>query len=230
MTSTATTYAPTTAAATTSPRASSAAADAAAKLGGDMQTFLKMLTTQLQNQDPTQPLDPNQFTSQLSQFAAVEQQIAVNQHLESLIGLQRSSMVLSAASLVGRAVDVESDTLALSGGRSQTLRLPAATATSSYARLSVTDASGQVIRQAVTPLGSSASAWTWDGRDVAGRAVADGNYKIGVVGLDAAGTERGALTSVVTGTVTGTGRDGDSQTLSLGPLSVPVDAIRDVRN
>ena len=45
---------------------------AAVQLAGDVQTFLKMLTTQLQNQDPTQPLDPNQFTGQLAQFSAVE--------------------------------------------------------------------------------------------------------------------------------------------------------------
>lgn len=207
----------------------SAAASAAASLGGDMQTFLRMLTTQLQNQDPTQPLDPNQFTAQLSQFAAVEQQIAMNQHLDSLIALQRSSIMLEAAPLVGRPVEVESNTLALRAGQAQTLRLPAADGLSRYARISITDASGRVVREAVAPLGAAASNWNWDGLDASGRGLPDGDYRVGVTALDAAGTQRGMLGFTLAGTVTGIARSGDAATLSLGALTVGLDSLRNVR-
>jgi len=215
--------------ATATAAAPTAAASAATRLGGDMQTFLKMLTTQLQNQDPTQPLDPNQFTAQLSQFAAVEQQIAVNQHLESLIALQSSSMMLQAAPLVGRSVEVEADTLALRTGQAQAVRLPAADGQNSYARITVADSSGQVVRTAGMPLGTTVSSWTWDGRDGTGRNLPDGNYKVSVTGLDAAGTQRSGLGFTLAGVVTSVARNANAATLSLGGLTVGLDSLRNLR-
>lgn len=207
-----------------------AAADAAKRLGGDMQTFMKMLTTQLQNQDPMQPLDPSEFTAQLSQFAAVEQQIAVNQHLDSLIALQRSSMMLAAAPLVGRRVEVESATLALRGGSAPTVRLPAAEGAMRHARLSLTDGAGRVVREAMAPLGNVASDWVWDGRDAGGRPLPDGDYRLALLGVDAAGTTRSVLAPTVSGTVTGVAQGSRSPTLSLGNLSVGLDALRSLRD
>ena len=103
---------------------------AATRLGADLNTFLTMLTTQLQNQDPTNPLDTNQMTNQLVQFASVEQQIAINQNLTSLIDLQQTAQLTAAAPLLGRQVEVTSDQLALQNGSAE-IRLPAAgTATS----------------------------------------------------------------------------------------------------
>lgn len=206
-----------------------AAASAAARLGGDMQTFLTMLTTQLRNQDPTQPLDPNEFTAQLSQFAAVEQQIAVNQHLDSLISLQRSANMLGASQLVGRTVEMDASSLALRAGQAQALRLPAAEGQLRQARITISDGTGQVVREVVAALGSATTDWQWDGRDANGRAVADGSYRVAAVGLDAAGTQRGTITPGVSGTVTKIARQGEVAMLSIGALSVPVDALRHVR-
>ena len=61
--------------------------NSSAQLAEDFDSFLQLLTTQLQNQDPLSPLDTNEFTSQLVQFAGVEQQINVNQKLNSLVSL-----------------------------------------------------------------------------------------------------------------------------------------------
>jgi flagellar basal-body rod modification protein FlgD len=205
-----------------------AATGAGAKLAGDMQTFLKMLTTQLQNQDPTKPLDPNEFTAQLAQFASVEQEIAVNQHLDSLIALQRSSIMLSAAPLVGHSVEVTSSTLALRDGKAQELRLPAADGNARTARIIITNASGQTVRDALVGLGAAASGWNWDGRGASGLTMPDGTYKVAVTGIDAAGTARGALDFALGGTVTGIARKGDVATLSLGALGVGLDSLRSV--
>ena len=60
-------------------------------LGSNFNTFLTLLTTQLQNQDPTSPLDTNQFTSQLVQFSQVEQAINTNTNLQALINSRRAS-------------------------------------------------------------------------------------------------------------------------------------------
>lgn len=64
------------------------APSAFSSLTKNFDTFLTLLTTQLRNQDPLDPLDTEKFTSQLVQFASVEQAIKTNQHLETLIALQ----------------------------------------------------------------------------------------------------------------------------------------------
>src|SRR5262249_10208809 len=70
--------------------------NAASQLAGNFDEFLKLLTTQLQHQDPLSPLDPNQFTQELVQFSSVEQQIQTNTSLSTLISLQQNAQVTSA--------------------------------------------------------------------------------------------------------------------------------------
>jgi flagellar basal-body rod modification protein FlgD len=193
-----------------------------------MSTFLTMLTTQLRNQDPTQPLDPNQFTAQLSQFAAVEQQIAVNQNITSLVALQRSAVMLDATSLVGRTVDVASGAISLQGGATQALRLPAADGQTRIARVSVTNAAG-LVRETMVPLGATPMTWLWDGLDTRGRMQAPGAYQVSIVGLDGTGTPRTPLEAVVTGVVSAVERQGDTPVFALGSLLTPVEALRRVQ-
>jgi flagellar basal-body rod modification protein FlgD len=204
------------------------AAGAQQRIAGDMRTFLQLLTTQLRNQDPTQPLDPNQFTAQLAQFASVEQQIAANQHMESLLDLQRSSAMMSAAPLVGRRVEVNSDRVALQAGTAQEVRLPALSGAESAtrARIAITGANGTVVREAIVPLGTAASSWNWDGRDGRGRAMPDGSYGIAVTGLDAEGSTRGALAVTLAGTITEVSREGTEPRLTMGGLGVGLAALR----
>ena len=204
-------------------------ADAAtAELAGNIDTFLKLLTTQLRNQDPTDPMDPNQMVGQLSQFAMVEQQIAVNKHMSSLISLQRSAVMLDAAGLVGQQVEVESRSIELRGGVTQALALPSADGAVRQARITITNQAGDKVREAVVPLGASGSSWTWNGLNDAGRGVADGAYAVTVAGLDGSGRPRSAITSAVSGTVTSIERNGDLAMLAVGALVVPADALRRV--
>src|SRR5690349_19629108 len=94
-------------------------ASAGATIGGDFNTFLKMLTTQLQNQDPTNAMDPTQMTNQLVAFAQVEQQISMNTNLNSLISLQQAQSLTTGASLVGRKVELSGSTLPLQNGQAE---------------------------------------------------------------------------------------------------------------
>jgi len=71
--------------------ASAAGSNAAQQLAGNFDTFLQLLTTQLQNQNPLDPLDTNQFTQQLVEFASVEQQVNMNTNLQTLISMQQTS-------------------------------------------------------------------------------------------------------------------------------------------
>jgi len=201
---------------------------ATSELTGNIDTFLKLLTTQLRNQDPTDPMDPNEMVGQLSQFAMVEQQIAVNRHMNSLISLQRSAVMLDAAGLVGQTVEVESRSLELRGGATQALALPSADGAVGQVRIAITNQAGDKVREAVVPLDANGSSWTWDGRTDAGRAAADGTYSVTVAGLDSSGRSRRNITSAVSGTVTSIERSGDLAMLALGNLVVPADALRRV--
>jgi flagellar basal-body rod modification protein FlgD len=208
---------------------SSAAASAARSLGGDMQTFLRLLTTQLRNQDPTQPMDPNQLTQQLAQFAGVEQQIATNRHMEAMLALQRSSALVAATPMMGREVEVAADHLQLSNGTAQEVRLPAAAGNVTRARVALTDGTGAVVRDAIVTLGQAPAGWSWDGKNARGRALPDGRYGLTVTGVDSTGGTTGALTALVAGTVTGMSQDQDGVQLAVGALTTGFDTLRRVR-
>ncbi|MBL6076621.1 flagellar biosynthesis protein FlgD [Belnapia sp. T18] len=215
---------------TTGAGGSAAAAGGKAKTGlaGDFNTFLTLLTTQLQNQDPTKAMDTNEMTNQLVSFAGVEQQIAMNANLTRLIGLQQGAQLTAAAPLIGERVEVESDRLSLQDG-SATLRLPTAGPVQ-QAVIRVLDSAGRILREDTVKLGSAAQDWRWDGRTKAGQRLPDGAYGFAVAGLDAQGAAQTVAATVV-GTATAARRPsgGDVQ-LQLGAVSVGFDAMRGIAN
>ncbi|MBU8540775.1 flagellar hook assembly protein FlgD [Falsiroseomonas tokyonensis] len=195
------------------------------RLSGDLDTFLKLLTTQLRNQDPTSPMDANQLTQQLVQFSTVEQQINTNNTLQQLLALQQSSQLGEAAALVGRRVAVESDRLPLQSGQAQ-VNLPAAGAART-ARIEVRDANNILVRASDVTLGANASRWNWDGKTANGTQKPDGTYRVTVSGRDSNGAAV-PLTFSVTGQVTGAVRDAGVVTLRMGGLNVGYDRLRDL--
>src|SRR6201993_2681459 len=77
------------------------------QIAGNFTTFLTLLTTQLQNQNPLDPLDTNQFTSQLVQFASVEQQLRQNDQLATLVNLEKTAQSTAALAYVGYTAVVD---------------------------------------------------------------------------------------------------------------------------
>ena len=201
----------------------SAAGASNTRLAGDFNTFLTLLTTQLQNQSPTDPLDPNEMTNQLVQFASVEQQISMNQNLERLISLQQAAQLTASAPLVGQRVEIEADQVPLQNGRGE-IRLPVA-GTARFADITITDGTGRALRQQSVALGTSASGWTWDGRDATGRTLTDGAYRVNVTGRGANG-EAVSMPFTVAGTVTGAEQRANGLNLSIGSLAVGFDKVR----
>ena len=86
-------------------------------LSSNFGDFLGLLMTQLKNQDPTSPLDTNQFTSELVQFSSVEQQINTNTSLTQLIQLTQAGEVMQASAMTGKQVTVTSDHVPLQSGK-----------------------------------------------------------------------------------------------------------------
>jgi flagellar basal-body rod modification protein FlgD len=197
------------------------------KFGGDFNTFLTLLTTQIKNQSPTDPLDTNQMTNQLVQFASVEQQISMNQNLQRLLALEQTSQLTASAPLIGQMVSVEAEQITLQSGTGS-LNLPAAGA-SQNALVTIRGSGDRVLRQETVPLGSAPKTWSWDGKGSDGLALPDGAYKVSVTGV-AIGGKPEALPFTTVGKVTGAERAGGDLRLLLGQLQVSFDKLRNVNS
>jgi flagellar basal-body rod modification protein FlgD len=153
-------------------------------IAGNFQTFLQLLTTQLKNQNPLDPLDTNQFTQQLVQFAQVEQQLKSNEQLTTLVSLQRTAQGTQALNFVGETVAVDGASAPLgNGSASWTLNVPRA----SIATVNIRSATGQTVFNGIFTMNAGQQPFVWDGRDSSGLRWPDGNYTIAVTAQDANG-------------------------------------------
>src|SRR5215471_16206021 len=166
-------------------------------IAGNFQTFLTLLTTQLRNQDPTNPLDTNQFTQQLVEFAQVEQQLRSNDQLATLVSLQQTAQSTQALSFVGDNVSVNSNTAQLANGSATwTISSPKP----STATLNISNSSGQLVYSGTTTLQAGSNAFKWDGQGNNGTPWPDGTYTMAVTAKDSSGQSVGVST-LVTGIV-----------------------------
>lgn len=154
--------------------------------GVDFNTFLKLLVAQLKNQDPLNPLDGTQFTGQIAQFSALEQQINTNNYLSSILEQRDYGQMTLANSYLGKVVLAPGDTLAIgeTGGAEFGYKLDG---TASSVTIDIYDAAGKVVR---TEMGEGATGnhiVTWDGKNDLGAQVAAGQYTVRVKALDADG-------------------------------------------
>lgn len=190
--------------------------------------FLLLLTTQLQNQDPLNPMDTAEFTQQLIGFANVEQQILTNVNLENLTALQAYNQLAAGVGLIGRWVEADGNSLALKNGEgigAYTLLGEAASA-----ELTVTDANGKVVRRMSVPTGNGHHEFIWDGRDDAGQVMADGLYSFAVRATDDDGNPVASYTSSI-GKVDGVETDDDGiLLLKMGDVKVPLSLIMRVHD
>ena len=162
-----------------------APAPASNKLGKD--EFLKLLMTQMGNQDPTAPNDSQAFVAQLATFAQLELQQNNNKNIESLLLAQASANQTSMANFVGKDVLFKSDSLQLIAGQKA-----GATASLKDGATNVTavvlDSEGKTVRtMQLGPHDAGSMAFEWDGRDDTGRSMPPGEYKLRVTAQDEKG-------------------------------------------
>ena len=143
-------------------------------------TFLKLMVTQLNNQDPFKPMENAEFLSQMAQFGSVTGLEKLNQNFESLAATITSGQALQAGSLVGREILAPVDMGYLPAGGS--VRGQVSLDRSSPAvTVRITDPAGQLVRE--MPMGSAAAGnlnFSWDGMDDAGNYAAPGHYRVQV--------------------------------------------------
>jgi len=163
------------------------------KLNSDFNFFLKMLTTQLQNQDPTEPMDVSQMTQQIAQYSGVEQQVQTNANLEKLLNQQKQSQLSTAVSYIGKEVEMEGNTGTLQYAKDGTktgtaefsYQLPENVATASVT-LKVKD--GNVVYTGSGPTAKGKNTVRWNGiSSITNKQLDAGTYSIEVVAKNSAG-------------------------------------------
>src|SRR5436190_1373824 len=193
-------------------------------LAGNFNTFLTLLTTQLKNQNPIDPLDTNQFTQQLVQFAGVEQQINMNQQLTSLVALQKANQVTSAMSFLGATATVDGSSTKVANGKGS---WSFAVDKPSTGTITIKDATGQTAYSGTFPLNAGTQAFAWDGRGNNGTQWPDGTYALSITAKDASG-QSVAVSTTVNGTVDAVDLTQNPPTLTIGGQSYGLDKIKQV--
>lgn len=194
-------------------------------LNQDFDQFLRLLTTQLQNQDPLNPMDSTEFTNQLVSFSQVEQQIRTNDQLESLLAFQTLNLTAVGLSFIGKNVEITDNKFFKAADASATMSyvMPSG---AEKGTVTITDADGKTVYTTEADLSTGTHKFTWDGKDTNGVAVPEGNYTLKVSAMDANDVSLN-LTTFVPGYVEGieTGDDGNLNVIVNGRL-VPVTSIR----
>lgn len=189
-------------------------------LSNDFDDFLRLLTTQLQNQDPLNPMDSNEFTNQLVQFSQVEQQINTNQKLDSMVALQLSSSISAALGYVGLNASYISNEMNFDGATSNKITYSLESATNK-AKLSILDEKGNTVFSKDVSGAAGKNEITWDGKDNFGTVQKAGTYTIRVDALDA-NDKAIKSTVVVQGRIRGVETQDGQILLLVGDRAVPM--------
>jgi flagellar basal-body rod modification protein FlgD len=184
-----------------------------------------LLTTQLQNQNPLDPLDTNQFTQQLVEFAGVEQQLKTNDQLSSLISLEQSTQATQALGFVGKTAVVNGSTTALSNSQaSWQLNVP----TTSTVTINIANSKGQT----VFPGNYSANAgdnqpFTWNGQGNDGTQWPDGQYTMTATAQDSTGNSV-AISTQISGTISSVDLTQSPPLLSINGQSYTISQVKQI--
>jgi flagellar basal-body rod modification protein FlgD len=208
---------------TTSKDKTATAATTTTGLADNFQTFLTLLTTQLQNQNPLDPLDTNQFTQQLVQFAGVEQQLKSNDQLKSLIAIEKSAQATQALIYVGNTVAVDGSTQQFDGSATWNLKAEK----SSTAAITITNSTGQTVYSGNFSLTETKASFVWDGKGNDGTQWPAGAYKLTATGKDSTGKDV-AIATEIQGVVDSVDLTATPALLSIGGQNYTTDQIRRV--
>ncbi|WP_029139944.1 flagellar hook assembly protein FlgD [Citromicrobium sp. JLT1363] len=158
---------------------------AGAELNANFDMFLKLLTTQMQNQDPLDPMDTSQYTQQLVQYSQVEQSIQQTSTLKDILASLSTQDLAQSANFLGKRVELDSATAGLSDRQPAQWQWQAERPIQTLSA-TITDAQGRVVEtRELDP--ASMGSFAWDGSLGNGRTAAAGSYTLSLGALDAAG-------------------------------------------
>jgi len=194
-------------------------------IAGSFDTFLSLLTTQLKNQNPLEPLNTNEFTAQLVQFAGVEQGIQTNQNLENLLSLTTASTLTGAVGFIGKAIIAEGVTAEFDGAQAAwSYSVPK---DSPDAEITIFDSAGKVVFNEKTTLEAGNQTLTWTGRTADGTQAPAGTYRVAITAKDVDGHAM-TVNTTVTGIVDGVDMTESEPYLTVNGNKVKFSAVKSV--
>ena len=205
----------------TSPTSNSRSSVASNALSGNYELFLTLLTTQIQNQDPLDPLDSAEYTNQLVQYSSVEQSIQTNQYLETLVSAMESSRASSYVSYLGAKVTASGNTTMLDEGAASwnySLKDDA------EGTVEIRNASGALIFSDDLSLSKGSNTYHWNGINNSGTTSDDGAYTITFKMKDSQG-QKVPVSTEFSGVVDEVDLSSGDAILKIGSLRVPVSSV-----
>jgi flagellar basal-body rod modification protein FlgD len=197
------------------------------EIAGDFDTFLQLLTTQLANQDPLSPMDSNQFTEQLVQFASVEQSVAINTKLDEILGLIDADKMGAGTGYLGKAVEADVSTLHL-GRTGQASFAMSVDEVPAEVAVAVKNHKGETVATLAPAATSGRQTVVWDGRNDRGMRAPAGTYSVEVTAEDAQGGPL-AVSTQLSGTVEAVENEGGALFLDVDGHRVALSDITAVR-
>jgi flagellar basal-body rod modification protein FlgD len=192
----------------------------------EFNTFLTLLTTELQNQDPSSPLDTNQFTSQLVQFSQLEQTLNTNTDLQTLITSQQQGAVGTALGYIGHTVQASGGNFVLDGSSADNLDYTLAGPAASVS-INILNSSGQTVASIPGTGDSGQNDVSYNGSSPGQPTLAPGQYSFQVVAVDGSGNAVQS-TTFTSGTVTGVDSSNGTVNLHIGNLIIPASSVTQV--
>jgi flagellar basal-body rod modification protein FlgD len=201
-------------------------------LANNEQTFLKLLTTQLKNQDPLAPTDTTQMTSQITQMTGVEQQLVTNDLLAALVGMSTGGGISEGVNLMGKQVTAETDKSVLKNKEATWSYTQSRAATG--VKIEVVDKFGKTIATVLPDdMSGGDHTFKWDGKSTPEgvQQPEGGEYTIKVTATDSEGskittTAKGRIDGVVTKVTNESGVN----MVWIGDTKVPLDSVIGVTN
>ncbi len=214
-----------TSAAATATTAASTVNNPANVLGKD--AFLKLLLTEMQYQDPTQPMDTASILTQTSQLATLESASNTNNALTALSASLQGSQQLSTVSAIGKIADLGNDTVTTKGDGTS-VDFPIFFPSDIGSGIAtITDTNGTQINTInIAQNQKGTYSFTWDGKDSAGQVVAKGDYHVNVAYTDASGTQKATKVGVYP--IDSVKFDGTQTLLGVGPNYVPLSSVQTI--
>lgn len=196
-------------------------------LAEDFDQFLSLLTTQLQNQDPLSPMDSTEFTNQIVMFSGVEQQINMNQKLDSLVSLALGNNLTNSLQYVGLDISYLSSEMYFDGQTPAKISY-ALDDQAVEAKMNVRDENGESVYSVDIPRRPGQHEVVWDGTLDAGGFAGEGTYTVTIDALNADDKSIGS-TTVVSGRVKGIETQNGSLYALVGDRAVPLNRILNAR-
>ncbi|SFT58557.1 flagellar basal-body rod modification protein FlgD [Pseudovibrio denitrificans] len=207
------------------PNAGSSGSNTQNDINANFNLFISLLTTQIQNQDPLEPLDSSEYTNQLVQYTMVEQQAATTEKLDEQLTQLKTQSASQFVNYIGKEVTAQSSTAQLKDDKAS-WNLDAVSA--GKATVTIKNSEGAEVYQKEIDLKEGDNTFEWDGVATNGTKAEDGAYSIDIITKDANG-EPFAVQTEVKGTVDAVDFSTGDIILHMGDLKIPVGEVTGVK-